>query len=322
MTETRGEYQIEVSNKIESVLVQGDLSMLSAEERVQYYRAVCQSVGLNPLTRPFDYITLNGKLVLYANKSATDQLRDINGVSVGKPDIKFEDDWIVVSVEVHDKNGRSDADVGVVSKRDMRGDFGNAVMKAVTKAKRRATLSICGLGMLDETEIETIPDAQVTVVNESGEIEQPSPKKLTAKSGKDVLANNGHTRPFEPEVLRAKMAELVTYYQGKIDAGETSSKESDEFVITSHIEQVWAGDKDAEQKRHAVTFYLIEKKSVKDFSDAEKLAFKHWLKITKDDSGEWVHCKEAGIEAVAVYRQAQLDAGQIGLDLPAEGTGG
>ena len=34
----------------------------------------------------------------------------------------------------------------------------NAIMKAETKAKRRVTLSVCGLGFLDESEIETIPD--------------------------------------------------------------------------------------------------------------------------------------------------------------------
>src|SRR6185312_3719783 len=33
-------------------------------------------------------------------------------------------------------------------------------MKAETKAKRRVTLSICGLGMLDETEVDSIPDAR------------------------------------------------------------------------------------------------------------------------------------------------------------------
>jgi hypothetical protein len=39
----------------------------------------------------------------------------------------------------------------------------NALMKAETKAKRRATLSICGLGMLDETEVEDIQGAQQTL---------------------------------------------------------------------------------------------------------------------------------------------------------------
>jgi hypothetical protein len=33
------------------------------------------------------------------------------------------------------------------------------MMKAVTKAKRRVTLSICGLGMLDETEVDSVPGA-------------------------------------------------------------------------------------------------------------------------------------------------------------------
>jgi hypothetical protein len=37
----------------------------------------------------------------------------------------------------------------------------NALMKAETKAKRRVTLSICGLGMLDESEVESIPGAAV-----------------------------------------------------------------------------------------------------------------------------------------------------------------
>ena len=32
-------------------------------------------------------------------------------------------------------------------------------MRCETKSKRRVTLSICGLGLLDETEVETIPDS-------------------------------------------------------------------------------------------------------------------------------------------------------------------
>jgi hypothetical protein len=49
----------------------------------------------------------------------------------------------------------------------MRGDKANAIMKAVTKAKRRVTLSICGLGFLDETEVETIPEAKPVPVEET-----------------------------------------------------------------------------------------------------------------------------------------------------------
>lgn len=157
------------SDIIEQVIIKGDLSQLSPSERVNYYRAVCESIGLNPLTKPFDYISLKGKLTLYAKKDATDQLRKINGVSIGKPDITFKDDLIIVSVAAHNSQGREDSDIGVVRKGDMNGDVANALMKAVTKAKRRVTLSLCGLGWLDETEIETIPDAKhVNIVDDLG----------------------------------------------------------------------------------------------------------------------------------------------------------
>ena len=62
-------------------------------------------------------------------------------------------------------------EVGVVNKGDMRGDMANAQMKAVTKAKRRLTLSMCGLGWLDETEVQTIPDARPVLVDDKGEID-------------------------------------------------------------------------------------------------------------------------------------------------------
>jgi hypothetical protein len=44
---------------------------------------------------------------------------------------------------------------------NVKGEFrANLIMKAVTKAKRRVTLSICGLGFLDESEVESIADAK------------------------------------------------------------------------------------------------------------------------------------------------------------------
>lgn len=151
----------EGTNIIEAVIAAGDLSRLSVDQRNTYYVTVCQSIGLNPLTRPFEYITLNGKLTLYARKDATDQLRSIKGVSITRADVSLADpDWVIVTTEARDATGRTDIDVGCVSRKDMRGDLGNVIMKAVTKSKRRVTLSLCGLGMLDESEIETISDAK------------------------------------------------------------------------------------------------------------------------------------------------------------------
>ena len=62
---------------IEAVIAKGDLGQLSADQRARYYAEVCQSIGVNPLTKPFDYITFNNRFVLYANKMATGQLRTV-----------------------------------------------------------------------------------------------------------------------------------------------------------------------------------------------------------------------------------------------------
>lgn len=146
---------------MEKVVIGGDLSKLSSNERLSFYKATCESLGLNPLTKPFDYITLNGKLTLYARKDATEQLRKIHGVSVPTVEREVTDGIYVCTAHAEDNTGRKDTSIGAVSIENLKGEAkANAMMKAETKSKRRVTLSICGLGMLDETEIETIPDAK------------------------------------------------------------------------------------------------------------------------------------------------------------------
>lgn len=156
--------QASLAVEIERVLLTGDLSKLDADQRLAYYNKVCSSLGLNPLTKPFSYILLNGKLVLYALKDATEQLRKLHGVSITELTSQRLEDVFVVTAKAQDKTGRTDAATGAVSIGNLKGEsLANALMKAETKAKRRATLSICGLGMLDETEAESIGSAPVVV---------------------------------------------------------------------------------------------------------------------------------------------------------------
>lgn len=143
---------------LESVLIEGDLSALTAPQRIAYYKAVCESVGLNPLTKPFDYLKLNGRLVLYAKRDCTDQLRRIYGVSVKLAGRETIEGVYVVSAQATDRDGRCDESTGAVNIATLKGEFlANAMMKAETKAKRRVTLSICGLGMMDESEAPELP---------------------------------------------------------------------------------------------------------------------------------------------------------------------
>jgi len=149
---------------IEKVVIGGDLSRLSPAQRTDYYAKVCTSLGLNPLTKPFDYITLNNKLTLYAKRDATDQLRSLHKISINIASREKIEDVYVVTAKAKNADGREDESTGAVNVGGLKGDaLANAMMKAETKAKRRVTLSICGLGLLDESEIETIPDTTAPV---------------------------------------------------------------------------------------------------------------------------------------------------------------
>jgi hypothetical protein len=148
---------------LEHILGTGDLSKLTTEGRVAYYRRTCETIGINPLTRPFRFLSLNGQLMLYATRDLTDQLRQLHKVKITIVDKAIDGDLFIVTARATLPDGRQDEDVGAVTIGRLTGDArANAVMKAMTKAKRRVTLSICGLGFTDESELETIPGAKAT----------------------------------------------------------------------------------------------------------------------------------------------------------------
>ena len=151
-----------VDRLLERVIIGGDLAGLTPLEKTKHYIRVCHSVGLNANTQPFAYLKLQGKETLYATKGATDQLRQIHSISIEILSRELVDGIYTVRARSSDPTGRHDEDEGIVPLADtVKGEFRtNLMMKCVTKAKRRVTLSHCGLGMLDESEIESIRDAK------------------------------------------------------------------------------------------------------------------------------------------------------------------
>lgn len=155
------------------IAVGGDLDGLKPIERAEYYARVCESVGLNPLTQPFAYIKLNGKLVLYAKREASEQLRMLHKVAVTIASRERTADLMIVTARATTPDGRTDESIGAVNIAGKKGeDLANAIMKAETKAKRRVTLSITGLGWLDETEVADLRAAKRVEVTVDGEIVQ------------------------------------------------------------------------------------------------------------------------------------------------------
>lgn len=222
--------------QIEQVMVGGDMSALTASQRVMYYRRVCESLKLNPLTKPFQYIVLSGKLVLYASRDCADQLRKLNGISIEITGREKVEDLYCVTAKAKTQDGRSDESMGVVSLagkdgKPLRGDLlANAFMKAETKAKRRVTLSLAGLGWMDETELETVSDYEKVEVDDDGEIQQIE-QKSTPPSDEKRQRDNEKYKGF-----------LTFCGERKATFGEKAYYAVLKTFELSHANQVKVGD--------------------------------------------------------------------------------
>jgi len=215
---------------IERVVAHGDLSKLTPEQRASYYFEICSSLKLNPLTRPFEYLTINGKLLLYARKDATDQLRALHKVSLEITARETIGELYVVTAKARTPDGRTDEEIGAVTVKGLSGEaFANALMRASTKAKRRVTLSLCGLGFLDESELETIRDAAPVVFSDAPipttlEPDQMLPAstsgaaaRLQAESGA-LPASMDPARHAQPALVEAPAAPDDPEYRRAVEA--------------------------------------------------------------------------------------------------------
>lgn len=170
-------------------LMVGDLSQLSPEDRIQYYFGLCQSCGLNPLTRPFIVIENDrGELTWYPTRECAEQLRKLHHVSMKVLSRERSPEGLYcVTVEAWTPDGRSEEAQGIVTILRKKGtwrtnektgkrffqealtpdgenimmpmvgtELANALQKAESKAKRRATLALCGLGLPDVDERQAV----------------------------------------------------------------------------------------------------------------------------------------------------------------------
>jgi len=308
------------SDLLEEIVVGGDLARLSPEQRLTYYQRVCESMGLNPLTQPFQYIRLNGRLTLYATRAAADQLRKLHGVSITNMDVDSGGDMAVVTCTGSDQGGRSDTDVGVVPLKGLSGDArANAVLKAVTKAKRRLTLSLCGLGWLDETEVETIPDAQPVTITSAGEIaEGPTRSELeptyTAQPEKPKAK---YARPMDAETIRAALREKAA----KLEDGKELKPEFRHFVAGRMNDLFGNDDITAKsQKRHSVLLYVFGVDTSEKLTTGQCRALRAWStdEVKEGDETTLLPNPDAISEAQAMVNAYDEERGRDNVDQSSE----
>ena len=149
---------------VESLALRGDISGLSPTDRVRYYLKTCADLKLNPSAQPFAFLRLNGKEVMYPTRGATDQLAAIHGINReiidGPKVLDLAGAKVLFAVCRATFGHRVETATAAVPLPTGAENICNAVMKTETKARRRATLAILGLALVDETELETIPAGQ------------------------------------------------------------------------------------------------------------------------------------------------------------------
>ncbi len=160
---------------LNKLLFYGDLSSLGIAQQREYCFQLAKVMGLNPWTKPFDMITdSKGRLFVYANKGCAAQLRHTRSITletIYEGPLKLGDKYnygiytVVVEAAIPDRDcpggQRKVRNVGSVSIDQLIGEaLSNAVMKCYTKAIRRATLDVCGIGFPDESELDSMGAGQ------------------------------------------------------------------------------------------------------------------------------------------------------------------
>lgn len=236
---------------IAKVLLGGDLAQLTSQQKISYYRSVCDSLGLNPLTQPFEYLRLSGREVLYAKRNCTDQLRHAHHISVTITAREVIEDCYVVTARAAFPDGRHDESIGAVPIAGLKGESrSNAMMKCETKAKRRVTLSLVGLSTLDESEVESIPGAVQVPLDPTI---TSFTKSLTPSPGPSPELTQPGAASVEPAVAPANLNDPIPeawkpfvrtrVITATITAGKRS-KTTGKTTITAGGVECWTTDHD------------------------------------------------------------------------------
>jgi hypothetical protein len=183
-----------------SIIIAGDLSKLSESDKVLYYRGYCERLGLDSFTKPFDILNLKGKEVLYLTRSGAQQLNKMHLVShqIISRELMAGPEIYQVIARATLPDGRFTESMSAVSIANLKGEnYCNALMKAETKAKRRSTLDLLGLGILSEEEAVTLPGEIVRLP-----IDAPTVEAEVIESGEMLnIAGAVLMQNYEPDEI-------------------------------------------------------------------------------------------------------------------------
>lgn len=217
---TRGQTSLQPAQDREAleirVALNSNLWGMQDDQVWLYYRWMAERLGLDPMSHPFDVITDAKQQTrkLYANSGCTSQLGEKHRISYGEMKIDANESLIKlgfkvahVSVKATAPNGRflvAEAFVDLMSGYEGKPLAGNnlvnALKKAGTQCRRRATLQLLGLAVPTEEiptiklgEMEQVGDyvEGVTIEHPPMEALQPAPEPVAAPpNGEEAFINS------------------------------------------------------------------------------------------------------------------------------------
>jgi hypothetical protein len=171
---------IMTQEQVEQVVLTGDYAGLGPEQRAYCLLVLSKKMGLDPMRRPFEFISDGKSIRLYANRSAAAQLREVHKITQtpvymgALRSITFAEDGSLVlgeqvitdkvmvsifkAVSKDKETGelRVSYDLSAMALDKQLEWMENGLKKMWTQASRRTTIGHAGLGFLDESEAQDV----------------------------------------------------------------------------------------------------------------------------------------------------------------------
>lgn len=142
-----------------------------------------------------------------------------------------------------------------------------------------------------------------------GEYEEIEPPSEQVDNEPDTEPAANGDRPYSPETIKAKLTPIAEAGSG---APLTQQQRG---LLAGKLEECFAGEPDADKKRHSVTRYLFGFESLDDAKQGHADAILKWILHDgqKDDTGDYPLHEHAPAEAAGIVKGALEDAGQQSL---------
>jgi len=188
-----------------------------------------------------------------------------------------------------------------------------ALEMAAQNARQRARLVERASLTDEEREARDERNHELMYGNEDAQNwDAPKPKAEPPKDGEQPpKADKGvgyAKRPLTPAQVRDGIAKKVA--RTPVAQHRATASPSQQGLVASKLEECWPGDDGADQKRHSVLGYLVNKTSVNDLTMAEASALLDWLLDPTADPGTFDLHPAAPQEAEAILQLTLVEAGQ------------